>query len=110
MPSAVVLHPSQLSTLRKSKASTSGVYNFDPLSSAPTSIHGVPLVPTPATPANTAWVLSARAATVFRRGGVTVELGTNADDWVRNQRTMRVEERMVLAVQRPTMVTKVTIT
>lgn len=109
VPSAVILHPTQLATLRKSRASTSGVFNFDPLSAAPASVHGVPLVPTPSTAAATVLVVAGRAATFYRRGPVTVELGTNATDWVMNTRTMRVEERVVLAVQRPSMVSKVTV-
>lgn len=109
LPSAVILHPSQLANLRKARATPGGEFFFDPLSAAPASIHGVPLVPTPSTAAGSMWVVASRAATMYRRGPVSVELGTNADGFIRNVRLMRVEERVVLAVQRPSMVSKVTV-
>ena len=65
VPSAVILHPTQLATLRKSKASTSGVFNFDPLSAAPTSVHGVALVPTPSTAAATVLVIAGTSGDVL---------------------------------------------
>ena len=82
----------------------------DPLTSAPTTIHGVQIISTPAVAAGTAWVVDPSGVIVYRRGGLTVEVGTNADDWTKNLRTMRAEERMATAVIRPTALTKLTLT
>jgi hypothetical protein len=86
------------------------LYTIGPLSAAPASVHGVPLIATASTPAATAWVAGSRAATVFRRGPISVEVvGLSADNWVRNQTHLRCEERVVCAVQRPSMISKITI-
>lgn len=47
---------------------------------------------------------------VYRRGQLSAEIGLNADDWQTNQRTLRVEERMVPAVVRPSALTRLTLT
>lgn len=110
VPSAIVVAPSVLSSLRKARGVPTGNYLIDPLSAAPASVHGVPLVSTASTAAGTAWVITGRAATMFRRGPVQIEVGLSGDDFERNQTHLRCEERVVLAVQRPSMVSKITIT
>jgi HK97 family phage major capsid protein len=61
-PAAIVAAPSVIATIRKSKASTSGVYNTDILSTSPTMLHGVRLVSSPAVPAANVWVVSTPAS------------------------------------------------
>ena len=109
-PSAVIANPSVVATIRKAKASTAGVYVLDPTQPGPSTIHGVPVYATPATAAGTAWVVEATGVVVYRRGPLSVEVGTNADDFVHNIRTMRAEERVGTAVMRPTCLTKLTLT
>jgi HK97 family phage major capsid protein len=109
-PSAVVVNPSALATIRKAKAATGGDYFVDPLAGSLTTIHGVKVVSTPATPAGTAWVVNGAGVVVYRRGGITAEIGLTADDFQTNQRTMRVEERFATAVVRPSMLTRLTLT
>lgn len=109
-PTAVVVNPTVLATIRKAKASTGGDYFVDPLSGMVTTLHGVRVVSTPATAAGTAWVVNGAGVVIYRKGGITAEIGTNADDWITNQRTMRIEERFATAVVRPSMLTKVTLT
>lgn len=109
-PSVIVLDPTTLGVIRKSKASTAGSYHLDPTTASPSSLHGVRLVSSPAVTAGQGWVISPGAALIYRRGPVVVDVGHNADDWQRNQRTMRVEERMATAVLRPSLLTKVTLT
>jgi HK97 family phage major capsid protein len=109
-PSAVVVNPTVLATIRKAKASTGGDYFVDPLTGAVTTLHGVRVVSTPATAAGTAWVVNGAGVVIYRKGGITAEIGTNGDDFQTNQRTMRVEERFATAVVRPSMLTKVTLT
>lgn len=109
VPSAIVVAPSVLSSLRKARGAPAGKYLIDPLSAAPSSVHGVVLIRSASTPAVTAWVITGRAATMFRRGPVSVEVDLSGDDWVGSQTHLRCEERVVLAVQRPSMFSKVTI-
>lgn len=109
-PSAVVVNPTVLATIRKAKASTGGSYFVDPLTAGPTTIHGVRVVSTPATAAGTAWVVNGAGVVIYRRGGITAEIGTSSDGFVTNTRTMRVEERFATAVVRPSMLTKLTLT
>ena len=110
VPTAVVVNPTVLSTLRKARGTSNDAYTFDPLAAGPVLVHGVPLVATASTPADTAWVLGSQAATMFRRGPIQLDVGVTGDDWIRNLTTLRCEERVVLAVQRPAMVSRVTIT
>ena len=56
----------------------------DPTAPGPSSLHGVPLISTPATAAATAWVIEASGVTIFRRGPLSVQVGTNADDLAHN--------------------------
>ena len=106
----MIVNPTTLATIRKTKASTGGDYFVDPLTGTLTTIHGVQVVSTPATAAGTAWVVNGAGVVIYRRGGITAEIGWNADDWGTNQRTMRVEERFATAVVRPSMLTKLTLT
>lgn len=108
-PSAIVVDPDTLGTIRKAKASSAGSYHLDPTSASPASLHGVPLVSSPAVTAGQGWVISPGAALIYRRGPVAVDIGHDSDDWRRNQRTMRVEERAATAVLRPSLLTKVTL-
>jgi HK97 family phage major capsid protein len=82
---------------------------LDPTQPGPSSIHGVPLISTPATAAATAWVIEASGVTIFRRGGLTVEIGTDAEDWSKNLRTMIGELRVGATVTRPSCQTKLTL-
>ncbi len=109
-PSAVVVNPTVLATIRKAKASTGGDYFVNPLSEAVTTLHGVRVVSTSVTAAGTAWVINGNGVVIYRKGGITAEIGTNADDFQTNQRTMRVEERFATAVVRPSALTKISLT
>jgi len=109
-PTAVIANPTVVATIRKAKAVTAGTYVLDPLTSGPTSIHGVRVISSPATPAGTAWVVDASSVLIYRRSNLTVEVGTNADDLVKNTKTAVAEERMAAAVVRPTGLIKVTLT
>jgi HK97 family phage major capsid protein len=108
-PGAVVLSPTVLSTLRKFRGAPGGNYIFDPLTAAPTAVHGIGLVPSSAVADDEVWVVSREACTVFRRGPAGVEFGLSGDDFTFNLTTMRCEERLVCAVQRPGLITQITI-
>jgi HK97 family phage major capsid protein len=109
-PVGFIAHPSVVSTIRQAKASTSGVYVADPLAKGPTTLHGVTVYSTPATAATTAWLVSGSpGVTVYRREQVTVEVGWNAADWSTNTKTARAEERVGVAVTRPSSLYKLTL-
>jgi hypothetical protein len=108
-PTAVIANPSVVATIRKAKSSGSGDYTLEPLSAGPTTIHGVRVVSTPATPAATAWVVEATGVIIYRRGQLFVSVGTTNDDWTKNLRTCIAEERVGTAVVRPTSLTKLTL-
>jgi hypothetical protein len=54
--------------------------------------------------------VSAGAGIFYRRGALKVDSGYNADDWIKNLCTFRVEERVLPAVVRPELVSKLTLT
>jgi HK97 family phage major capsid protein len=67
-----------------------------------------PVVITTAIGAGTALLGTSSAAQVWRRGGVSVEAtNSNEDDFLRNLVAIRAEERLALAVYRPSAFTKV---
>lgn len=109
-PNAVIAHPDVVAAVRKAKASTAGTYMIDPRLPGPTVIHGVPVYSTPATASGVAWIVETSGVTIYRRGPLTVDVGTNDDDFAHNLRTLRAEERLGTAVTRPTALTKLTLT
>jgi hypothetical protein len=104
-----VLHPAVLSTLRKAKGTTNDAYTFDPLSAAPTAVHGTALVPSAAVDAAEVWVVSRQSSTIYRRGALGVEFRLSDTDFTDNTISMRSEERLVCAVRRPGLITQITI-
>jgi HK97 family phage major capsid protein len=109
-PTALVINPTDLAVVRQTKASTGGTYFVDPLAAGPSAIHGVPLISSAATAAGTAYLVSSGAGVFYSRGGLRIESGFNGDDWSKNLMTVRVEERVLPAVVRPELITKVTLT
>lgn len=109
-PSAIVAHPSVIATIRKAKAATAGSYMVDPLSASPSMLHGVRLVSTPAVAPANVWVVCGIGTTIFRRGPVTAEIGLNGTDLTFNTRTMVAEERLAVAVTRPSSLSKLVLT
>lgn len=109
-PTALLLNPTNLASVRIAKASTGGSYYIDPLSTGPTSIHGVPLISTPAVAAGTAYLVTSGFGTFYSRGSLRVEAGFTGDDWIYNRMTIRAEERVLPVVTRPNLVTKITLT
>ena len=75
-------------------------------------VWGLRTVVTPAIAQGTALVGAfSQAATVYRKGGVRVEsTNSHANDFTSNLVTVRAEERLALAVRRPSGLVKVTVT
>jgi HK97 family phage major capsid protein len=116
---AVVLNPADYQVLRLAKDANGqyygggmfqGQYGNGTLTEQP-PVWGLRTVTTPAIAQGTAVVGAFRqAATIYRKGGVRVE-ATNShdDDFTNNRITVRIEERLALAVRRPSAFVKVTI-
>jgi HK97 family phage major capsid protein len=75
------------------------------------SLWGIPTVVTAAIAQGTVLVGAfSQAASLIRKGGVTVETtNSDGDDFTNNRITIRVEERLALAVRRPAGFVKVTL-
>lgn len=110
-PNAVLVNPTDWSTIRLRKDSMgqyyaggpfTGAYGASPYSNVD-SIWGVRVVITPAIPVGKILVgCFDTAAQIFRRQGVTVEMtNSNGTDFQNGLITVRAEERLVNAIYRP---------
>ncbi|PZE89947.1 phage major capsid protein [Curtobacterium sp. MCBD17_008] len=107
----IVIHPADYQALRLSKDANgqyfgggffAGQYGNGTIAEQP-PLWGERTVVTPAIAQGKALVGSfAQAASVIRKGGVTVEAtNSDQDDFTNNRITIRAEERLTLAVRRP---------
>lgn len=116
---AVVMNPSDYQALRLAKDASSqyygggffsGPYGNGGVSEQP-PVWGLRTVVTPAIAQGTALVGAfAQGAAVIRRKGLTVDIANqNEDDFVCNRVTVRIEERLALAVRYPAAFVKVSL-
>ncbi|HET7128925.1 MAG TPA: phage major capsid protein [Gaiellaceae bacterium] len=106
---AVILHPSNWMTMRLAKDDI-GNYLFGPpnMQGADT-VFGYRIVRTTAIAAGTGLAGAFQAgAQVFRRTDLAMSVGWVNDQFLKNQRTILVEERLALVVFRPSAFTKIT--
>jgi HK97 family phage major capsid protein len=102
----LVLHPSTWSAIRRLKDST-GRYLFISADSDPTraeadSIFNVPVLTTTQIAAGAGVLLdTTKFGRVLVREGISIHTGTSTDDFSRNITRFAIEERLVLAVERP---------
>jgi HK97 family phage major capsid protein len=110
-PDGIVMHPTDYQKIRLMK-DANGQYQgggpfYGPYGQNGVSMNigpwGLPVVVTTGATVGTALVGAFKlGATVFRRQGLTVDMtNSNEDDFVFNRITIRVEERLALAVWRP---------
>lgn len=109
-PSGIVIHPTDWQTVRLAKDDALQYYGGGPFTGAygnngiaPDMLWGLPVVVTTAIAENTALVGDFRLGTqIFQRTGIDVKtFDQNEDDVNFNRKTIRVEERLALAVYRP---------
>lgn len=116
----LVINPADYQTLRLAKDANgqyygggffNGAYGNGGISEQP-NVWGLRTVVTPAIAAGTVLVGAfGQAGTVYRKGGVRVEsTNSHASDFTSNLVTIRAEERLALAVRRPSGLVKTTIT
>lgn len=117
---AIVINPADYETLRLAKDSNlqyygggyfAGQYGNGAISEEP-PIWGLRTVVTPAIASGTALIGAFKqGASVFRKGGIRVEMtNSDADDFEKNLVTVRIEERLGLAVRYPAAFCKATLT
>ena len=106
MPDTVLVNPSDWSKLELLREPNGGAYLYGaPGTSAGGMPFGVRVVMNINITAGTFVIGNfAEAATIFQRESAVVEMGYTGDDFVRNLVTLRSEERLALAVDRPSMV------
>jgi HK97 family phage major capsid protein len=117
-PDAIIVHPTQYAAMRLSKDGQSQFFGGGPWlpptagasQFAAGSYWGVPVVVSTAVGAGTALVGSFReAARIYRRGGLTVEASNaHSDYFQKNLVALRAEERLALAIYRPSAFTTIT--
>lgn len=108
----IIINPADYETLRLSKDLNGQYRGGGPFSGGNPGLWGVRTVVTPAIAAGTVLVGAFGASTqLFRKGGVSVDsTNSDADDFKYNRIALRAEERILLAVYRPTALVKVTLT
>jgi HK97 family phage major capsid protein len=108
-PDAVVLHPNNWLTMRLAKDDV-GNYLFGPPNmQGADQVFGYRTVRTTAIAAGTGLTGSFRGgAEVFRRTDLSMQVGWVNDQFVKNQRTILLEERLALVAFRPSAFTKIT--
>lgn len=106
MPDTVLVNPSDWSKLELLRETNGGAYLYGaPGTVAGGMPFGVRVVMNINITAGTFVIANmAEAATIFQRETAVVEMGYVDSDFVRNLLTLRAEERLALAVDRPSMV------
>ena len=107
---AIIINPADIAALRLAKDENGqyffggagyGMYGngaYEP----ETRIWGIPVIVSNAVPARTVLIGNSTGATVYRKGGVRVEVSNNVnDDFLYNRFRTLAEERVTLAVKQP---------
>lgn len=105
-----VVHPNTWSALRRVKDSQGRyIVNPDPTAGAGSELWGVEVLPTTQITAGVGALLDTRKlGYAVVREAITFRTGTNDDDFTRNLVRFVCEERIALAVERPSAVCKIT--
>lgn len=100
MPDTVVVNPADWGAEERTREGASGMYLFGGL-----TMEGMRVVISAAVSSGNILVMNVeQGAVIFERQGATVEIGRSGDDFKTNTLTIRAEERMALAVLRPSLV------
>ena len=101
-PDGIILHPNNWLAIRLLKTTTGEYIYAPPHLVGPNTLWGLPVVVTTAITAGTGLITTRRAAQVFYREGLRIEMtNSDQDDFVRNRITLRGEIREALAVYYP---------
>lgn len=108
-PTAVVVDPLGAETIERLKDSQLRYIGAGPFAAPFTTVWGVPLVVSEATPAGFALVGDFRKAVLFDRQSTSISVGTVNDDFIRNIVRILAEMRAAFGVLRPAAFTEVDI-
>lgn len=97
----ILMHPTDVAKLRVIKMSATDKRYLDRLQdiAGALSLDGVPISKTTLIPVGTYLVGDLSKATLFERGQLSIEVGTDMDDFTKNMRTIRAEWRGALVVR-----------
>jgi HK97 family phage major capsid protein len=99
-PDTVVVNPADWGAEERTREGATGMYLFG----GPT-MDGMRVVLSTNVSAGNILVMNVeQGAVIFERQGSTIEIGRNGDDFKKNMLTIRAEERLALAVMRPSLV------
>jgi len=101
MPTAIMMNPTDVTKLKVAKVSSTDKRYIERLQmiGGSLSMDGVQIIPTTLVTAGTYLVGDFSKASVLYKQGVTIEIGYNADNFVKNFKTIRAELRAVCAVE-----------
>jgi hypothetical protein len=109
-PTAMVIHPNDWFDIRTSKETGTGAYILGPATLDPAASRpwGLQVRVTTNALENTALIGAFNQAQIFRRSGIAIAISTeNEDYFTKNKLAVRAEERLALAVYRPSAFCKV---
>lgn len=115
---AIIINPADYEEIRLMRDQNGQYYAGGPFSGAygnggfqiEPPIWGINVIKTPAIPAKTILVGSGQAATVYRKGGISVETAfQNEDDFLHDRVAIRARQRVAMAVRQPSAFCKITI-
>lgn len=110
-PSRIVINPMDLAKIRSSRANGSGDFIVDPMADGVPSLFGTPVMPTPSAKPGQLWLMNENAGVFYQREqNPMVQIAATGDDLLYNKSTVVVEERVLPAIIRPNLITKVNLT
>jgi HK97 family phage major capsid protein len=101
MPTHIFMHPSDVTALKLVKVTSTDKRYVERLSEigGMLSMDGTPIIPTTLVSVGTFLIGDMSRAYLFEKGGLSVEIGYNDDDFAKNFRTIRAEWRGATVVK-----------
>lgn len=101
MPTAILMHPTDVTKLKLVKVTSTDKRYVDRLMIVGSTLlmDGVQIIPTTLVTVGEYLIGSFDMATMYEKGGLSIEVGLDADDFTKNLRTIRAEWRGALVVK-----------